>query len=371
MIDVQRELAWPRSVVSAAATLALVVMALGGVYFGIAVRRFGAALLLSVGLTLMGVGLICTAYIRESLPFIFTFGVVAGAGFGLLAPAALATAVAMFFNERRGLATGIAISGCTVGPMLALPLAAEGIASEGWRWTFLVFGLTCLILVPAVALGLRAAGLPTSEAVAKSPSGDSLLAAFGSKTFHLVFWGFLICGFTTLGAVETHFLPYAELCGFSSATAAKSYSVLSIFNLAGVILAGWLADRFSPAKLLAGIYFVRALSFLLLNHIDGEPIFLLLFSATFGLIDYATTPIVASLVATRLGVHMMGPAMGVMAMGHQFGSALGALGGGVIYDAFKSYFELWNLAFLLAIVAALMSLAIPARTSPAPHGQAS
>jgi len=371
MIDVQRELAWPRSVVSAAATLALVAMALGGVYFGFAVRRFGAALLLSVGLALMGVGLVCTAYIRESLPFVFTFGVVAGAGFGLLAPAAIATAVAMFFNERRGLATGIAISGCTVGPMLALPLAAEGIASEGWRWTFLAFGMTCLILVPAVALALRAAGSPTSEVAAKSPLGDSVFPVFRSRTFHLVFWGFLICGFTTLGAVETHFLPYAELRGFSSATAAKSYSVLSVFNLAGVILAGWLADRVNPAKLLAGIYFIRALSFLLLNHIDGQPIFLLVFSATFGLIDYATTPIVASLVATRLGVHMMGPAMGVMAMGHQFGSALGALGGGIIYDAFKSYFELWILAFVLAIVAALLSLAIPARTSPAPHGQAS
>jgi predicted MFS family arabinose efflux permease len=88
------------------------------------------------------------------------------------------------------------------------------------------------------------------------------------------------------------------------------------------------------------------------------------FSGLYGLFDYATAPVTASLVASHLGLRVMGFAMGLIAMAHQLGAAAGAIGGGVLFDATRSYNGLWILSLALAVVAAVLSIVI--RRQPAP-----
>ena len=64
-----------------------------------------------------------------------------------------------------------------------------------------------------------------------------------TPAFHILFWSFLACGFTTTGVIETHFLPYAALCGFPPLPSAAAYGVLSAVNLLGMIVAGWLTKK--------------------------------------------------------------------------------------------------------------------------------
>jgi predicted MFS family arabinose efflux permease len=175
----------------------------------------------------------------------------------------------------------------------------------------------------------------------------------------------MICGFTTFGVIETHFLPYAALCGFAPTTAANAFGVLSFFNLLGVVLAGWLSDRVNRPLLLAAIYGLRAITFLLLMNIGADPGLLFLFAILFGLFDYATVPVVASLVASHLGLRVMGLAIGLIALGHQVGSAFGALGGGVVFDLYNSYAGIWLLSLALALGAGAMSTAIRPQARPA------
>jgi predicted MFS family arabinose efflux permease len=61
----------------------------------------------------------------------------------------------------------------------------------------------------------------------------------------------------------------------------------------------------------------------------------------------------------------MGLAIGLIALGHQVGSAVGALGGGVVFDLFNSYAGLWLLSLALAIAAAAMSTVIRPRAQAA------
>jgi len=184
-----------------------------------------------------------------------------------------------------------------------------------------------------------------------------------SPVFHLLFWGFMLCGFTSIGVIETHFVPYATLCGFSPTMSANAFGFLSVLNLGGLLLAGWLTDRVDRVLLLAAIYALRGLTFVLLLGIADSTTMLFLFSGLYGLFDYATVPVVASLVASHLGLRVMGFAMGMIAMAHQIGAALGAIGGGVVFDAYNSYTGLWVLSLVLALVAALFSIAI--RREPA------
>jgi predicted MFS family arabinose efflux permease len=57
-------------------------------------------------------------------------------------------------------------------------------------------------------------------------------------------------------------------------------------------------------------------------------------------------------------MRVMGFAMGLIAMAHQLGAAAGAIGGGVVFDLYNSYTGLWLMSFVLALIAALLSIGI-------------
>jgi MFS family permease len=189
-----------------------------------------------------------------------------------------------------------------------------------------------------------------------------------SPVFHVLFWSFLICGFTTSGVIETHFLPYAVACGFPPLSSATAYGVLSGVNLAGMILSGWLTDRVNRPMLLGGIYIARALCFVLLMQVVGNYPMLLMFAVLFGLFDYSTIPVTASLAASHLGVRVMGLAMGLISAGHAIGGAAGAFLGGWLFDQFARYDWVWIAAIGLAALAGLLALSLRERravTAPA------
>lgn len=90
-------------------------------------------------------------------------------------------------------------------------------------------------------------------------------------SIHALFWSYVICGFTTSGVIETHFVPYAILCGFPPVTGATAFSLLMAVNFGGVVLAGWLSDRVHRPMLLGSIYILRGLTFFLLMNITNDP----------------------------------------------------------------------------------------------------
>ncbi|MBV5324527.1 MAG: MFS transporter, partial [Rhodospirillaceae bacterium] len=170
-----------------------------------------------------------------------------------------------------------------------------------------------------------------------------------SGTFQLLFWSFFICGFTTTGVIETHFLPFAATCGFPPQESAVAYGLLSAINLAGMVLAGWLTDRMNRPLLLGAIYIARAFSFLILLMAADDINLLFGFAVVFGVFDYSTVPPTASLVASHLGMKVMGLAMGLL---------VGVFLAARIFDWSARYDWVWLVAFGLAILAGLMAFAI-------------
>ena len=164
--------------------------------------------------------------------------------------------------------------------------------------------------------------------------------------------------------IETHFLPYAAFCGFGPVPSATAYGVLSAVNMLGMIGAGWLADRMNRVALLAAIYLLRGLTFVILMNVGADYEMLMLFALLFGAVDYATVPVTASLVASHLGLRVMGLAMGLIAAGHAIGAALGAFMGGYLFDLGQHYDGLWLGSLALAFGAGLMVLLLRDRPAP-------
>lgn len=129
-------------------------------------------------------------------------------------------------------------------------------------------------------------------------------------------------------------------------------------NFGGVVLAGWLSDRMHRPLLLGSIYILRGLAFLLLMNITGDPAMLAAFAVMFGLFDYSTVPVTASITASHLGLKIMGTAMGLLASGHALGGAAGAILAGRLFDLFARYDGVWLMSVGLAILAGLISFTI-------------
>jgi len=169
--------------------------------------------------------------------------------------------------------------------------------------------------------------------------------------FHVLLWSYVLCGYATTGVVETHFLPYASLCGFEPLPSAAAYGVLSAVNLAGMILSGWLTDRMNRPLLLGGIYIVRGLAFMLLVGVVRDIDMLFLFAAVFGLVDYSTQPATASLAASHIGARIMGLSLGFILAGHSVGAAIGAYLGGYLFDVSARYDWVWLSSAGLSVLA--------------------
>jgi len=267
--------------------------------------------------------------------------------------------------RKRTSGTGISTSGATGGQFLIVPLIAALLAFASWRWSFGALALASLALIPCIRMSMRSDAPTEKTAVSDEPVSsmrqDSAVIV-RQPAFHLLFWSFLICGFTTSGVIETHLLPFASFSGFPPIPSATAYGLLSLVNLVGMITAGWLTDRVNRPVLLAVIYMLRALTFILLGSLPGTSIeMLFLFAVLFGAVDYATVPVTASLVASHVGIKMMGLAMGLISAGHALGAAMGAFLGGYIFTATENYELVWTGSVWLAVGAGLLVLFIKAQ----------
>ena len=356
----QTEFGWSISFISGVGASALVVMAIVAPFAGRLVDRRGSQFTLNLGMGLLGIGCAIVALMNGKLMFVVGFAGFCAVGFGIVATHVVATAVTRSFSANQGLATGIGTSGATGGQFLIVPMIAALLAFASWRWSFGALSLASLALIPCIRMSMRADS-PSDNPDDSDDVPSSMMQDFAvivrQPAFHLLFWSFLISGFTTTGVIETHLLPFASFCGFPPVPSATAYGLLSLVNLMGMIAAGWLTDRVNRPMLLAGIYMLRALTFILLGSLPGTSVeMLFLFAVLFGAVDYSTVPVTASLVASHVGIKMMGLAMGLISAGHALGGAMGAFAGGYIFTATGNYDLVWTGSTWLAVGAGLLAL---------------
>src|SRR6185312_6807664 len=209
-----------------------------------------------------------------------------------------------------------------------IPILARVLEHTDWRTSYVAIGVSALALAPVVFLLIRprAADIAARQErrADSAPMSERLWFLLRSPTFHLLFWSYFICGITTSGVIEAHLIPYSVFCGFPVATSSDAFGLLMAFNLGGMVLAGWLSDRMNRPLLLGAIYILRALSFIILMFISGNYPMLVAFAVMFGVFDYSTVPVTASLAASHLGLRVMGLSMGLLTAGHALGAAVGA-----------------------------------------------
>ena len=359
----QEELDWLGSQAARGASIVLIMMALLSPVAGNLMDRYNARLVIVIGLTALASGISATSFVTDPVYYYLLFGVVGGVGWAFVSIPMITAAVSGYFERMRGLAIGIAVSGASGGQLPILSGLGILIAAIGWRASYQFLALIFAALAILVLFWFKP---PRGESRSSQPSGVDNLDTLSkrikflmvNRTFLLLLGAFTLCGFTTAGVIDVYFIPYAISCGFTLVEGSTAYGFHGLGNLAGVVLFSWMADHVHRPRLLASMFFLRAITFVLLLFIEADIGLMFMFAAIFGTLNFATFPVIANIVATHLGVRILGLTLGLLFGGHSLGAAIGVSIGGWMFDLTAQYSWIWLLSILLAALAGVFAILV-------------
>jgi MFS family permease len=350
------EYGWGREVFSFSIALQnLMWGALGAVAGGFA-DRYGPGRVIAGGAICYMLGLIGLAYIATPLLMhlncaLLLGGALGGTSFGII----LAIIGRTVAPERRSFYMGIATAAGSFGQFALLPLTQSLIAALDWHHALLVLaGIAALIIPLSVAL----AGKPAAIAAGPQQSiGAALREAMGEKGFHLLFWGYFVCGFH-IAMLTVHLPAFVTDAGLKPSHGMTALALIGLFNIVGTLSAGYLGGRFSKKYLLSAIYTIRAALIALLVVFPLSPFILYVFSCGIGLLWLGTVPLTNGLVGQIFGMRYAAMLASVVFFGHQIGSFMGVWLAGYLYDHTGSYSGAFLASIGLGIFAAIVNLPV-------------
>jgi MFS family permease len=381
LIDPLRdEFGWSVTTISAAVAVNMALYGLTAPFAAALMERFGIRRVVMCALLVVAVGSGLTVFMTASWQLILLWGVLVGLGTGSMALSLVATVTGRWFVARRGLVSGILTAGGAAGQLIFLPLVAFIDSAWGWRAASLGTTAAAVAVLPLVAwllrdrprdLGVVPYGGTAADDVDPVRTGAARTAVRGlveaarSRPFWLLAVGFFICGLSTNGLVQPHFIPAAHDHGMPVTTAAGLLAVVGLFDIAGTVFSGWLTDRMDPRMLLLAYYGLRGFSLFLLPPLFGPELHvsMMAFIVFYGLDWVATVPPTLALCREHFGARAP-VVFGWVFASHQLGSAFAAFGGGVIRDVTGSYDLAWFLAGGLCMVAAVASISIRRNLPP-------
>ncbi|MCX6603135.1 MAG: MFS transporter [Acidobacteria bacterium] len=306
MVPLEAEFGWPRTVVSSAVAVNILLFGLIGPFAASGMQRWGLRRTCTAAASLLAVGVLASSRIAEPYQMILLWGVVVGVGTG-------GTSMVL-----AAVVTGALSAANATGQLLFLPLMARVVAEHGWRAATLWIGGFAAVVALLIwlvmrdspeSIGLRAYGWKAAvpRGAAMRPMA-ALRFAVGRKEFWVLAGTFFVCGASTNGLVGTHLIPACHDHGIGEMRAAGLLAMMGVFDIAGTTASGWLTDRCSP-RLLLGIYYcLRGLSLFLLPTLlaKGDTPELQWFAVLYGLDWIATVPPTVRLCADALGGRIPG-----------------------------------------------------------------
>ena len=206
-----------------------------------------------------------------------------------------------------------------------------------------------MVFPPAQAMPLRT--LVTSPLIALRDAGRT-------RVFWVLFGTFFVCGASTNGLIQTHFVAMCGDFGVAAVGAAGILAVIGVFDFIGTVASGWLSDRIDNRRLLFWYYGLRGLSLIYLPFTDFTFYGLSFFAIFYGLDWVATVPPTVALTARAFGRERANLVFGWVFAGHQLGAATAAYGAGLTRTMASTYLPAFFVAGILCLLAALAVLAI-------------
>jgi MFS family permease len=361
LVPLTEQFGWERGALSGAYSMSFLLSGILGIFTGRLSDTYGPRILLTASGLIMGAALILMSYVDSLWQVYLVWGLLLGVGRGCCVVPLVST-VPRWFEEKRGIAVGIAVAGISLGGMIWPPLAQWLISSYDWPRAFFILGLIIFALI-----------IPLSQLIKQSPERAGVkaygetAAVIEEQSVALTsdlpvnqvirdsrFWllGLLqFCFIFSVQVINVHIAPYAQDIGFSKVVAASFLSVIAGASAFGRLSMGFISDR-TGGRLALTVCLIMAILALIWFLFAREAWMFYLFAVVFGLAWGGLVPLTTVVAAELFGLKYLGALMGVMMLIGSAGGSLGAPLAGTIFDITGGY----SLAFSICI--ALCALAI-------------
>jgi OFA family oxalate/formate antiporter-like MFS transporter len=351
----------------------LAVFALFTFFSGRFIDKLGPRKVMMVGGIVVGLGWILTKFAGSMTMIIITYGIIGGAGVGIVygGPVSVAT---KWFPDKKGLAVGLSLLGFGASAFVTAPLAKNLIASSGPLNTFGMMGIGFLIVTVILSMFMRfpEAGWKPAGWNPPQPAGGAAATSFtaGRMLSTSSFYGLWLCyilGATAgLMAIGISATVGREVIGLDVGTSAFLVSIFAIFNGIGRPIFGALSDKITPkGAAIHSFVIIAAASFMMLGAGQGSTTLYAIAFSGFWLCLGGWLAIGPAGTATFFGLEGYAQKYGIMFSAYGLGAIIGGIISGMAKDVFGSYLKAFiptaGMA-ILGIIIALLLLKPPKRS---------
>ncbi|MDZ4343947.1 MAG: MFS transporter [Candidatus Binatia bacterium] len=379
-LPVTQELGLTRAATSLVFSLARAQGAIEGPLAGYCIDRYGPRPVIAIAVLLAGIGYVMLSGVYSYTALLIVYmGVISLSYQAGFMDATMAVANTWFIRKR-ALAMSFTSGSIALGGTLITPILAYGVLTWGWRpaalgagVAFLLGGLPLAFLIrrSPESMGLAPDGAPmiasgetpNEEAGRKSTAPEIHYSLRETLRMHQ-FW--LLTLATTLrvvciSAVLVHFVPILVWKGFTQQQAAFYLGFVAFFGMPMNLLIGWIGDRVSKPRLMASCMMIASASlFLLFFETEKWQLWIALASLT---VLEGLFPVTWATVGDFFGRNHFAKVRGSMSFIYTWGSVLGPVMAGAIYDRTQSYMVLSWILVALCWVTAILYIALVAPQS--------
>ena len=357
LIPISDHLRAGRELFSFASALNVLMIGIGSPLFGALSDKYGSGKASLLGILLVIISLFWMANIQGPI------GIIASQTIFGLGSAGCGTAVVLGAVGRsvkatnRTLSLGIVMAAGSFGQFMMVPIISYLIEIFGWSYSLIILAFVASIMV------IFSFFINYSESSESSKKGtdqtlkEAIIEAFQSKSFNLLSLGFFVCGFHVT-FVAVHLPAFVRDQNLPFWVGGWALALIGIFNVLGTLYFGYLGDKLSKKNLLALLYTLRSLLFLVFIFLPKTELTVLVFACILGLLWLSTVPLTSGLITVVFGPYYMSMLYGWAFFVHQIGSFIGSWAGGRLFDTYGSYDLMWWICVALGFIASLLHMPI-------------
>lgn len=352
------EWGWNDVTASLPFTVSAAIFAFMMIFAGRAQDQYGPRKIALLGGILFGVGLLASGFAKTPTAMILTFGVMGGLGIGLGYSATTPCAIKWFHSSKKGVISGIVVSGVGLAPVYIAPLTAYFIKLYGIQHTFFILGGIALIAIIGFSMILinPPADYNPAQASDKTTNTPSIKAvpwsdAIKTKEFVFLWLTFLLSATAGLMLIA-HMASIADTqagwkAGFMLVV------ILSIFNALGRVLIGFLSDVMGRKSSLILVFLIQAVNMFIFSQYQSIPA-LIIGASIAGLAYGSLFSLMPSITADFFGLKTLGVNYGLVFSGWGIAAIIGPVLGGYAVMSTGTYTTSYVTAGILLLVGTVL-----------------
>ena len=319
------EFRWSKTALSGAAALQPMEAALLGPLLGWIIDRFGSQGMIRLGIVIFGLGFVFLGTIDSLAGFYAAFVIIAF-GSSLCGFFPLNVSIIRWFEKKRARALSFVGLGVALGGTL-VPVVAWCMQTYGWRATAIGSGLVAIVVGWPLARTFKSRPEDHGETIDGLPvgapgTGDtedpparefSTVEALRTRAFWLLSLGHGTA-LMVVYAINVHAITHMkDALGYSLAEASLIITLVTLSQVAGVLVGGVIGDRFDKRRIAALCMLMHGTALAILAYANGTSM-LVLFALMHGSAWGLRGPLMQALRADYFGRRAIGMILGISSM---------------------------------------------------------